>query len=204
MQPVRDTAAAAELAAGAATVVAVSANAENGAANRDTATPRQPITQSEPQTRGTTPASQRHESRSNATKQPSTDIRKSATRVADRRGRPAGSGPSPKKVARISRSRPLATPRAIGGVHDSRRWRQAFGPMVTSSVIHAVAIIVFAMTFIAGVKPEQLAITLEIGAESATEELSPIAIEASDPLASDPFPSGEDELAEPLSELDQV
>lgn len=197
-------AAAAELAAGAATVVAVSANAENGAANRDTAIPRQPITQSEPQTRGTTLAPQRHESRSNAVKQPSTDIRKTAAKVADRRGRPAGPGPSPKKVARISHSRPVATPRAIGGVRDSRRWRQAFGPMVTSSVIHAVAIIVFAMTFIAGVKPEQLAITLEIGAESATEEFSPIAIEASDPLAAEPFPSGEDELAEPLSELDAV
>jgi hypothetical protein len=76
--------------------------------------------------------------------------------------------------------------------------------MVMSSVIHAVAIIVFAMTFIAGVRPEQLALTLEIGSEPAMEEFAPIAIEASDPLAADPFPNGEEELAEPLPALDAV
>jgi len=111
-------AAAAELAAGAATVVAVSANAENGAANRDTATPRQPIKQSEPQTRGTTLASQRHESRSNATKQPSTDIRKSAAKVADRRGRPAGSDKT--QIALRVDNETLAAFRATGAGWQSR------------------------------------------------------------------------------------
>jgi len=70
--------------------------------------------------------------------------------------------------------------------------------------MHAVAIIIFAMTFIAGTSQEQLAITLTMTSEPAAEELAPIAIEASDPLANDAFSNSEDELADPLPTLETV
>jgi len=196
-------AAAAALAAGAADVVAVSAVAESGTESRDTDTPRPSVTQSEPQTRGTMMVSQRRESRSHAVKATPTGMRDSSAKVGER-GRTAGPGPSPRQAARISRSRPMVTDPAVGGGRDVRRWRQAIGPMVISSVIHAAVIIVFAMTFVAGVRQEQLAITLEIGAEPAPDDFAPIAIEASDPLAADPFSNSEDQLAEPLPTLDEV
>ncbi len=201
-------AAAAELAAGAATVVAVSAGAESGAANRDTATPRPPITQSDPQTRGTTLASQRHESRSNTVKQPSTGSRNSGhssrAKGMDRRVRSVGRGPSREEAACITRSRPVATDQASGEARAVRPWRRAVGPLITSTALHAVAIIIFAMTFIAGTSQERLAITLEMASEPAIDELAPIAIEASDPLADDPFSNSEDQLAEPLPTLEAV
>jgi len=206
-------AAAAELAAGAASVVdvgiaAVSVGAEGGAASRDTNTPRPSLTQSEPQTRGTALVSQRHESRSNAVRQPTTGDRSgrhsSRAKAVERRGQSAGRGPSPEKAARVTRSRPVATDQEPGGTRQVRRWRRAVGPLVTSTAMHAVAIIIFAMTFIAGTSQEQLAITLTMTSEPATEELAPIAIEASDPLADDAFSNSEDELAEPLPMLEAV
>jgi len=199
---------AGELAAGAATVVAVSAGTESGAAIRNTETPHPPLTPSEPQARGTTLVSQRHESRSSAVKQPSKGSRNSGhssrAKAVERRGQSAGRGPSPGVAARVTRSRPVATDQASGEAQGVRPWRRAMGPLITSTAIHAVAIIIFAMTFIAGTTQERLAITLEMASEPAIDELVPIAIEASDPLAADAFSNSEDELAEPLPTLEAV
>jgi len=201
-------AAAAKLAAGAATVVAVSAGTESGAAISDTETPRPPLTPSEPQARGTTLVSQRHESRSSAVKLPLKDSRNSGhnsrAKAVERRGQSAGRGPSPEGAARVTRSRPVATDHASGEARGVRPWRRAMGPLITSTAIHAVAIIIFAVTFIAGTTQERLAITLEMASEPAIDELAPIAIEASDPLATDAFSNSEDELAEPLPTLEAI
>ena len=112
--------------------------------------------------------------------------------------------PSPEKAARVTRSRPVAADHAVGGTLHAHRWRRVVGPLATSTAMHVVAIIIFAMTFIAGTSQEQLAITLTMSSEPAAEELAPIAIEASDPLDAAAFSDSEDELAEPLPTLEAV
>lgn len=88
--------------------------------------------------------------------------------------------------------------RTAGSSRTASRWRRVVGPVVLSTLTHAVAIGVLALTFVAGVERKRLAISLDIASAPALEECTPIEIAADDPLVADSSTAASEAPAEPL------